>query len=149
MESNRRGLGEADGANLGRKAQEASGQARAGWPSCRIVHPMGHNIPSGVLSDFVEEFPVSYRVKWGRYPQSGTRRRCPAILPAKCIGASDVLAVPSGSSESSPPAPPRCAQRPSLDSCWFCCRGCGFAVVSRGGSLLFFVVPNCDQVTVR
>lgn len=48
-------VGEADGANLGRKAQEASNQARAGCPS--------RNIPSGFLSDFVEEFPVSYRVK--------------------------------------------------------------------------------------
>ena len=29
-------------------------------------------------------------------PAVGNRRRCPAILPAKCIGASDVLAVSLG-----------------------------------------------------
>jgi hypothetical protein len=95
VESNRRGLGEADGANLGRKGQEASNRARAGCPSRRIVHPMGHNIPSGFLSDFVEGCCILPR-KVRMLPAVGNRRRCPAILPAKCIGASDVLAVSLG-----------------------------------------------------
>jgi hypothetical protein len=70
-------------------------QGRAGCPSHRIVHPMGHNVPSRFLSDFVEGYTILPR-KVRMLPAVGSRRRCPVIPLAKCIGASDAPAVSLG-----------------------------------------------------